>query len=183
MPKKPIQSGNWKEATKEEVRAEIKKVARVSDKAKKKIGNVGNVVNTEQKPKKERKRKVRLLDLNRDNVLKAIIGSGGLINPIRKNFGVAWNTMDDFIKQDQELLQAMNNERQGMKDLAENILYSKMIKGDDWAVRYFLATQCKDRGYVERQESDNVAISALVEKLQKDNETLLKIIHENAVKE
>lgn len=164
-----------------EVKTKLAKMAMVSEeKGEEKKENIANIANNAGKPEKERKRKDRKLDFNRKNVLKAIKGSGGIINSIRKNFLVAWHTMDDFIKQDEELLQAVKNEKEGLKDLCENVLVTKIIKGDDWAVRYYLATQCKDRGYVERQESEQVGQSALIEKMREDNIMLLKLIQENA---
>lgn len=42
--------------------------------------------------------------------------------------------------------------RETMKDHAESALYAKVLAGEAWAVCFFLKTQAKDRGYVERQE-------------------------------
>jgi hypothetical protein len=39
-----------------------------------------------------------------------------------------------------------------MKDNAESALYSAVLGGEAWAVCFYLKTQAKDRGYVERQE-------------------------------
>lgn len=42
--------------------------------------------------------------------------------------------------------------RAGRLDIAEDILYSAVLRGEFPAVRFFLMTQGKDRGYTERQE-------------------------------
>jgi hypothetical protein len=42
-----------------------------------------------------------------------------------------------------------------MIDNVESVLYSKALAGEAWAVCFFLKTQAKHRGYVERQELAN----------------------------
>jgi hypothetical protein len=50
-------------------------------------------------------------------------------------------------------LKEMVMQRRGERhDSIEGVLYTKAAAGEPWAVCFYLKTQCKDRGYTERQE-------------------------------
>lgn len=61
---------------------------------------------------------------------------------------IAWYVAENPVLE--ELLAAIKGE---MGDLAESRLFSAVHKGETWAVKYYLSTQCRDRGYVTRQET------------------------------
>ena len=48
--------------------------------------------------------------------------------------------------------QAIIDEKDSLKDMAENELLRQIRDGNTTATIFFLKTQAKDRGYVERQE-------------------------------
>ena len=48
----------------------------------------------------------------------------------------------------------MKEQRETMLDLTEGVLFTKIMAGEPWAVCFFLKTQAKDRGYVERVEHE-----------------------------
>src|SRR5262249_17341747 len=53
----------------------------------------------------------------------------------------------------------------------ENVLYEAALRGEAWAVCFYLKCQAKDRGYVERQETRDVSdedIDALVGEALRD---------------
>lgn len=67
-------------------------------------------------------------------------------------FGVHRHTISNKIKQHKSLQEVLSEARETMKDHVESKLYDNALKGDTTAVIFFLKTQAKDRGYVERHE-------------------------------
>jgi hypothetical protein len=53
------------------------------------------------------------------------------------------------------------DERESMKDDAESALYKAVLEGEPWAVKFFLSTQAKDRGYSLRTELAGAAEDTL----------------------
>lgn len=58
------------------------------------------------------------------------------------------------VKKSEELQKVVEDEREGMVDIAEGALYSSLLNQDPWAVQFTLKTRGKDRGYVERVEQE-----------------------------
>lgn len=58
------------------------------------------------------------------------------------------------VKKSEELQKVVEDEREGMVDIAEGALYSSLLNQDPWAVQFTLKTRGKDRGYVERQQTE-----------------------------
>lgn len=87
-----------------------------------------------------------------EDFLKAIDGSGGFITTIAKRVGCARNTVYNAIDRYSTVAQAIADEKDGLKDMAENELLRQIKDGNTTATIFFLKTQAKDRGYVERQE-------------------------------
>lgn len=83
---------------------------------------------------------------------KAIPGSGGIISTIAKRVGCEWNTAKSYIDKHPSVKQAYDDEREQVTDMAETALIKAIQGGDMWAVKYYLSTVGKHRGYVERQE-------------------------------
>jgi hypothetical protein len=65
---------------------------------------------------------------------------------------VSRRTMYDWIQKDEDLQQAVKDGRELMIDLAENKLKDKITDGDNTSIIFYLKTQAKHRGYIERQE-------------------------------
>ncbi len=72
-----------------------------------------------------------------------------------KTFAVHRSSLQELIGKTPALQQVLRDAREGMKDHAESALYNAVIAGEAWAVCFFLKTQGKDRGYVERQEVEH----------------------------
>lgn len=72
-----------------------------------------------------------------------------------KRFGVDRTSVRDLIEREPTLQKVLHDAREGMKDHAESALYAAATAGEAWAVCFFLKTQARDRGYIERQEVDN----------------------------
>ena len=78
---------------------------------------------------------------------------GGNLAAVGRAFGVTRAAVHHFVHKRPKLLAAANDVREGMKDHAESALHRALMKGEAWAVCFFLKCQAKDRGYIERTES------------------------------
>ena len=87
--------------------------------------------------------------------LKAIDGSGGFITTIAKRVGCTRQTVYNAMERYATVKQAIADEKDSLKDMAENELLRQIKDGNTTATIFYLKTQAKDRGYVERQEFDH----------------------------
>ena len=76
----------------------------------------------------------------------------GNMAAVGRALGVACSTIKRFIDKRPELLEVATDLREEMKDNAESALYSAVLAGQWWAIRFFLLTQAKDRGYTLRSQ-------------------------------
>jgi len=90
--------------------------------------------------------------LTRDVVFPLIERSFGNLAVIASVSGVSRQAVSQFVAADPELAELVAAERERVKDLVERSLHKAAIDGKPWAVCFFLKTQAKDRGYVERTE-------------------------------
>ena len=81
-----------------------------------------------------------------------IPGTGGIITTIAARVGCSWHTAKKYIEKFPTIKRAYNDEVEAMLDMAEGALLAAIKEGDWWAVKYFLSTRGKDRGYTERRE-------------------------------
>jgi hypothetical protein len=82
----------------------------------------------------------------------AIPGTGGIITSIARKVGCDWHTANKYIKEHPTVQQAYANECETVLDVAELELIKCVRGGDMAAIRFYLSTKGKGRGYVERQE-------------------------------
>lgn len=85
-------------------------------------------------------------------VAAALVELMGNVAAVGKKFGVDRTSVRDLIDKRADLKRICIEAREGMKDHAESSLYHQVLKGEAWAVCFFLKTQAKDRGYIEKQE-------------------------------
>jgi hypothetical protein len=76
----------------------------------------------------------------------------GNMSAVARSFGVTRQAVQHFIRCRPSLQAILHECRETMKDNAESVLYRAVLAGEPWAVCFYLKTQAKDRGYVERQE-------------------------------
>ena len=60
--------------------------------------------------------------------------------------------MYQYLEKHPDLWETINEARETMLDNAESVLYQKVLAGSTPELLFFLKTQGKRRGYVERQE-------------------------------
>jgi len=82
----------------------------------------------------------------------AVTEAQGLISVAARRLGVSRSSVYDAAKNHVEVRQAIEDARERTTDLAEGKLFQKINDGDNTAIIFYLKTQAKQRGYVERQE-------------------------------
>lgn len=82
----------------------------------------------------------------------AITEAQGLISVAARRLGVNRSTIYSAINRHPTVAEALQDARERTTDLAEGKLYGKINDGDITAIIFYLKTQGKSRGYIERQE-------------------------------
>jgi transposase len=85
-------------------------------------------------------------------VIEAIEGSQGLITQVAKRLNCSRVTVYNYINRHKKVKQALIDEREKLKDFAESKLVQQIQEGNMTAIIFYLKTQAKDRGYIERQD-------------------------------
>lgn len=83
---------------------------------------------------------------------KAIYEKRGNLAAIGRQFDVTRQAVAKRVHGSAKLQKAWDEARETMLDNAETELYDQMLNGNTAALIFFLKTQGKGRGYVERQE-------------------------------
>jgi len=82
----------------------------------------------------------------------AIPGTGGIITKIAERVGCAWHTAKKYITEYSTVAEVYQDECERVLDVGETRLIEAVDGGEPWAVKFFLSTKGKHRGYVERSE-------------------------------
>ncbi len=91
----------------------------------------------------------------------------GNIAATARKFGVSRGTIHNRISESPVLQKVLTDARESMLDNAESVLYKKVLEGSTPELIFFLKTQGRNRGYVERSEitgRDGGAIEVAVTK-------------------
>lgn len=97
---------------------------------------------------------------SKKNIIKAIKDAKGIISVAAKSLGCERQTIYNRMSKDEDIQEAMRVARDSMIDTAENALHN-LITNDEHrdhykATRYYLSTQGKKRGYIEKSEVHNI---------------------------
>lgn len=87
-----------------------------------------------------------------EQIAEALKEAKGFISVAARRLGCADNTVRNYVDRYAACRQAITDARESMIDLAEGKLYQNISEGDNTAIIFFLKTQAKHRGYVERSE-------------------------------
>ena len=98
---------------------------------------------------------------DKEQFIKAIENSGGYVSLIADRVGCHIDTVYQWKARDEDVATAIKREKIKQVDFAEGKLQSLIKKENPTAIIFYLKTQGKDRGYVERQEVAGVAESPL----------------------
>lgn len=107
-----------------------------------------------------------------EQVIRAIEDTKGLVTLAARRLNCHPNTIRNYAKRYKSVERALIEERERMTDVAELALYNKIQEGEGWAVCFYLKTQGKARGYVERQEiehSGEIAMKAYTTEASPDD--------------
>lgn len=85
-------------------------------------------------------------------VADALRDARGFASVAARRLGCSDGTVRNYIARYATCKQAVTDAREAMIDLAEGKLYANINEGDNTAIIFFLKTQAKHRGYVERVE-------------------------------
>lgn len=91
---------------------------------------------------------------SQEHVIEALRNSHGLKAPAARALGCHRNTVQEYCDRYPKIADVIQEERETMKDTGESALFKKVQEGEPWAVCFFLKTQAKDRGYIEKSETD-----------------------------
>jgi hypothetical protein len=89
---------------------------------------------------------------NQRQVIEAIKDSKGMVYVAAKAIGCNPVTIYNLAKKIPAIQEAIDIARGEMTDKAESKLFEAVDRGESWAVCFYLKTQGKNRGYIERQE-------------------------------
>ena len=110
-----------------------------------------------------------------ERVATALEESKGMVSVAAKKLGCHPDTVRNYARRYQSVSKALEEAREGMLDAAELALYGAVVRGEAWAVCFYLKTQAKDRGYVEKQQVEvllqqelEAALEALEDGLEPD---------------
>ena len=85
-------------------------------------------------------------------VADALTQAKGFVSVAARNLGCADRTVRNYMERYAVCKQAVTDARESMIDIAEGRLYQNINSGDNTAIIFFLKTQAKHRGYIERHE-------------------------------
>lgn len=94
----------------------------------------------------------RRVALRKKNLLKALEQTMGHVAQACNNANCSRKTYYLYIQEDEEFAQNVYDLKESLIDDAETELRKLIKEGDRTAIIFFLKTQAKDRGYVERSE-------------------------------
>jgi len=91
--------------------------------------------------------------ITRERFEKAAENTGGIVLQIARNLRLHRHTVSKYIENNREFCDPiLNQEKEKMLDIGEGSLFSQVQDKQSWAIKYFLSTKGKDRGYIERSE-------------------------------
>ena len=102
------------------------------------------------------------------DAIQAIKESNGFVSHAAAKCGTSRATLHTMINQHASLKEAVDDAREAMKDFAENKLFQNIKDGKETSLIFYLKTQGKSRGYIERSEQVTFDLSkATDEQLQR----------------
>jgi transposase-like protein len=90
--------------------------------------------------------------MKNDEVIAQIKKMNGNLAAVARAMGVSREGIRKHLQKHPSAQQALEESRETMLDNAESVLYKKALEGSTPELLFFLKTQGKSRGYIERQE-------------------------------
>ena len=99
-------------------------------------------------------------------IIEALQSTKGMVSLAAKRLGCAPDTVYRYIREYSTVAAAQKQEREAVTDIAELALYKAIQQGEGWAICFYLKTQGRERGYVERMDGRVLNINITPEQLQ-----------------
>ena len=109
------------------------------------------------------------METNKENFIRAYRESLGVIKHACEKADISRRTYYNWLENDEEFKQAVEDIGEEAIDFAENALKKKIREGDTTATIFYLKTKGKKRGYIERTEVD-----ATIDERQREIEELAR---------
>ena len=87
-----------------------------------------------------------------EQVAEALISTNGMVFLAADKLGCTAQTVYNYAKRHKIVSEAIEHQKGKRLDVAESALWRAILDGEAWAICFYLKTQGKARGYVERQE-------------------------------
>ena len=87
-----------------------------------------------------------------ERIIQALEGTQGLLSLAARKAGVSYATMKRYAAEFPTVKMAVQDAKASTLDFAEGKLYQAISQGNLSAIIFFLKTQGKSRGYIERSE-------------------------------
>lgn len=88
-------------------------------------------------------------------IIDAVKKSRGLIAVAARSLGIDRRTIYNRMEKSEAIRDAVEESRDFTTDTAEAALYKAISDGEAWAVCFYLKTQGKARGYIEKQQVEH----------------------------
>jgi hypothetical protein len=95
------------------------------------------------------------LHLKKAAMVKALEKTLGVVTHAAKSVGISRQSHYDWMKEDEQYKQAVEDIDNATLDFAESELYKQIQDGSTAATIFLLKTRGKSRGYIERSEIDH----------------------------
>lgn len=100
--------------------------------------------------------------IKQTDYIAAIQEANGLISVAARRLGCSRQAIYDAARKHKKVQVAIDDARERTTDLAESQLFQQINEGNTTAIIFYLKTQAKQRGYVERQELDTTVRGDIV---------------------
>ena len=91
-------------------------------------------------------------EYTKEELIKAIKGSAGIISTIAKKLDCTWVTANTYCQKYEETKAALADENEAVLDLSETTVLQSIKGGDVQAAKWLLSTKGKKRGWGEKIE-------------------------------
>ena len=107
-----------------------------------------------------------------ERIIHALGESQGLLTLAAKRSGIGYRTIVQYVADFTSVKEAAIEAKEHMIDFAESKLYQNIKEGDNTAIIFYLKTQAKHRGYIERAEVSGIGGEPIKYEINaKDSET------------
>jgi hypothetical protein len=91
-------------------------------------------------------------DIKKRQIIEALQMSNGVVKNAVEQVGIHRSTFYDWCHQDEQFAREVNSIRESAIDFVESQMFKRIKEGSDTMIIFFLKTQAKSRGYVEKSE-------------------------------